>query len=1039
MLTILTQVEKINETLAKYKGGLLINYKIFVRLSAIIEVYIITNHASEIKTELKYFDSYRIKFAYYSEEDVEDSIALKSIFESSEVIDFGLKHRFHSLLDDAHSKILRNQTNKFKKENEIPPIVTFYSYKGGMGRTTTMTTYGLHLAQQFGLKVVIMDFDLEAPGYLNFFNLDENENLKSGEINGIVEYLLDTQFTKNSNGVYLNKYYVELDSLYTGQDGKVFVFPAGNLTGGDNQNDYLQGLARLDLASEDRFIESFQSLFLRMKTELKPDLILIDSRTGFNDVYGMMALIMADIIVGFFGSSKQTKPGIEFLLDKVEVINDVSLELLLVNSILPENEEEMNESHNAFLKIIDEKDINVNSTNKLRRYPKLEKVGLLKTFTEDILTSAVRNKEIPDLEEIFTKLNEYQAIKKIIPQPEPVLGSAQLREKILTILKDKLPNPYAEATKITSQDFFYRKSMIEIFQKEKFLVLGFKGTGKTYLYKALKDSSLTVIQDKLKERAGKSKENFVFIDVISETGDKTNKRFDFNSLNASEIRENRHFYLKYFWVVYTWNTIMLDRAEKLKDFETTVSKELKELAQEINPNLETVNRFDLIIKNKVFLLQIEKDLTALDKFLDVKNQNLVILYDQFDNLIKSEFWGYIVSPLVDYWWTNNKTFTRFYPKIFIRTDLSKKLMGTNTERWKNENTISIEWDKNEVYAYFFKIVFANAKAEFIQFLKVNNQYQEFEKIINQIDTENQIIESEEYLKPLMEVFFGQSVITGVYDSNNRYFASYDWFFANLSNAGGKSISLRPFLNLMQGAVEYAIKKPSTGIPIIHSAYYANMYNRNDVAEKHFTDLTKEESNQDLKKVFDYLRKFGDDYKFTFLTENELESFLSKVIEYYKDSLEENKNTIQLTQMLEANGILAREVRWTKVIYRFPEIYKYWLGLKTRTGEDIGVFSRSKFQEPNTEKINQVPLKVGDTVNCIITGFYTNNKTIFVKIEKHEEKKASIHINELGSLSVTDIYNFEYKGEKLHINQRLVAKVIKIDEQNRINLSLKQVN
>ncbi len=947
MLTILNQVEKINEILANNKGNLLVDYKIFVRLSAIIETYIITNNSAELKAELKQFDAYKIKFAFYTEEQVEDSIALKNIFDSPETKNYGLKHRFHSLLDDNHSKKLRKETNEFKQTEEIPPVVTFYSYKGGMGRTTTMTTYGLHLAQHYGLRVAIMDFDLEAPGYLNFFNLDQNEELENGQINGIVEYLLDSQFAKNPDNIFLNKYYVELDSLYTGQEGKVFVFPAGNLLGNNNQENYLQGLARLDLASEDRFIESFKNLFKTIKKELNPHIILIDSRTGFNDVYGMLALIMSNIIVGFFGSSKQTKPGIEFLLEKVLSIDDSSLELLLINSILPENETEMTEFHKSFHTHIDEirERHTFNSSigiSKLRRYPKLEKVGLVKTFTEDILTAAVKSKEIFDLEEIFTKLNNYEAIQKIIPKQEAVLGSAEIREKILSILQNKLPNPYAEATVITPQDFFYRKSMIEIFQKDKFLIRGFKGTGKTYLYKALKDTGLTEIQDKLKQRAGKevSNKNFIFVDVISETGAKSpNKRFLVSSLNKEEMKENRNFYLTYFWVVYTWNAIMLDRAEKIVDFETTVSPELKQLIQKIEPNQNTVLRFDTIIKNRNFLVQIENDLAALNKFLKDKNHNLVILYDQLDNLILSNF-GVIVSPLVDYWWTNKESFSQFYPKIFIRTDLFEKLMGTNTDRWNGENTISIEWDKDEVYAYFFKLVFANARTEFSNFLKIHKIDRDFEVILNQIDSENQIPEKEEYLKPLMEVFFGKLVITGTYNPEYNYKHSYNWFFDNLSNAGKKSISLRPFLNLIKGAVDYAIKKTSTTLPVIHSTYYANMKNRDDVAENHFKDLTKEENNQDLKKVFDYLRKFGDDYKFTFLTENELETFLSKVVDYYKDNLEENKNTIQLTQLMEANGILVREVKWATVIYRFPEIYKYWLKLTTRKGEDIGVVSRS---------------------------------------------------------------------------------------------------
>jgi MinD-like ATPase involved in chromosome partitioning or flagellar assembly len=42
-------------------------------------------------------------------------------------------------------------------------IVTFYSYKGGVGRTMAMANAGAFLAAA-GKKVLLVDWDLEAPG-----------------------------------------------------------------------------------------------------------------------------------------------------------------------------------------------------------------------------------------------------------------------------------------------------------------------------------------------------------------------------------------------------------------------------------------------------------------------------------------------------------------------------------------------------------------------------------------------------------------------------------------------------------------------------------------------------------------------------------------------------------------------------------------------------------------------------------------------------------------------------------------------------------
>lgn len=77
----------------------------------------------------------------------------------------------------------------------------------------------------------------------------------------------------------------------------------------------------------------------------------------------------------------------------------------------------------------------------------------------------------------------------------------------------------------------------------------------------------------------------------------------------------------------------------------------------------------------------------------------------------------------------------------------------------------------------------------------------------------------------------------------------------------------------------------------------------------------------------------------------------------------------------------------------------------------------------------------DIVMCSIKNIIPSR--IFVKIES-ETRPASIYIGELTNQRLLNINDFEYNGEKLHIGQKLVAKVISIDEQGRINLSLKQV-
>jgi cellulose biosynthesis protein BcsQ len=53
-------------------------------------------------------------------------------------------------------------------------IFTFYSYKGGVGRSMALASVGDVLARR-GLRVLMIDFDLEAPGLEEYFPVERGE------------------------------------------------------------------------------------------------------------------------------------------------------------------------------------------------------------------------------------------------------------------------------------------------------------------------------------------------------------------------------------------------------------------------------------------------------------------------------------------------------------------------------------------------------------------------------------------------------------------------------------------------------------------------------------------------------------------------------------------------------------------------------------------------------------------------------------------------------------------------------------------------
>src|SRR5882762_2722296 len=66
-------------------------------------------------------------------------------------------------------------------------VVTFYSYKGGVGRTLACANFGLYLAKT-GQKVVLADMDFEAPGLDSKFFPDANTQISNGLLDQIVAF-----------------------------------------------------------------------------------------------------------------------------------------------------------------------------------------------------------------------------------------------------------------------------------------------------------------------------------------------------------------------------------------------------------------------------------------------------------------------------------------------------------------------------------------------------------------------------------------------------------------------------------------------------------------------------------------------------------------------------------------------------------------------------------------------------------------------------------------------------------------------------------
>src|SRR5713101_8049832 len=178
--------------------------------------------------------------------------------------------------------------------------ITFFSYKGGVGRTLAATNFAVYLAK-LGLKVVIMDFDLDAPGVDSKFPEFE---LPKGQ-RGLIDYILKFQREGSPPGP-VKEIYCTVPIRSPRQNFTLGLIPAG---------DYLspEYPAKLNLLNWSEIFSNqpggvafFQAFLERLKNELSPDVLVIDSRTGFSEIGGLCTEQLADETVILSSLSRES-------------------------------------------------------------------------------------------------------------------------------------------------------------------------------------------------------------------------------------------------------------------------------------------------------------------------------------------------------------------------------------------------------------------------------------------------------------------------------------------------------------------------------------------------------------------------------------------------------------------------------------------------------------------------------------------------------------------------------------------------------------
>lgn len=208
-------------------------------------------------------------------------------------------------------------------------IISFYSFKGGVGRTMALANVAF-LAAMNGLKILVMDWDLEAPGLHYYFRgiLEPGEMNELKSARGVLDLAWEWR-----NKVDSASNADEVDALFAKfRDGEPFEAYVRSLYRGDTFKNrgpidmITAGADRINIPKEVTYEEALAAFSwnaflddyagggmldaLRTWASHNYDLVLVDSRTGLADVAGICTMQLPDAVVLAFVLNRQNIDGV---------------------------------------------------------------------------------------------------------------------------------------------------------------------------------------------------------------------------------------------------------------------------------------------------------------------------------------------------------------------------------------------------------------------------------------------------------------------------------------------------------------------------------------------------------------------------------------------------------------------------------------------------------------------------------------------------------------------------------------------------------
>ncbi len=667
----------------------------------------------------------------------------------------------------------QNQSQLTQREPRVPRTVTFYSFKGGVGRTTALTHVAWILAMR-GRKVVAVDLDLEAPGLSTAFNLNPQPRL------GIVDYFYERSYLPLGLEPSISVAQIFGEVRIPNATGRLFVVPAGSL-----DLDYISKVDDLRATTIVDSGENLWSIFSReIKEQLQPDILLVDSRTGINQWGAFSLLQAADDVIIFLFPNEQNRQGIDLLLKSLRVLRNISINFVFT-PVPDVTEIGMIKVRNIWNSL--HESIN-NTTNKNEDItysgePDLDDSQF--EVVEPLVVPYLSPIALADHYPVQALLDYYTRIANLIDEEtddlkrKTVLASTDSRWEIIESLQFPEVNA-AEQTQNLSLLFQRTTDVDKFLDDTTCLIRGRKGTGKTALYWLLLKHS-EVAQKLARGRL----DNTACFSAHGRFHDSRPSRDEFRVIHNTLLERGGS------WEAF-WRGYLLLRAfqkqcfsfpkgqqgQKFSDLKLLINHLSKEIWQYESTQallqLSTDSHLQLIVKDAI---------DSINYKAQKQSQIFWFLYDDLDEDFPEE--GEVrqqaligLFQLVQSCDARRLTGIRF--KIFLREDIWNRLIFDNKSHF-NGRDILLQWTRID----FLRLALRQAIQSKI-----------FKNLVDRFSTVESIDQaSEEAIDRALELLWGSRRRSG----NKAKYVSR-WVYERLTDSSGTTFP-RSLSILLKGAKE----------------------------------------------------------------------------------------------------------------------------------------------------------------------------------------------------------------------------------------------